>query len=91
MILEDLSEEIIGSAMAVLNTLKPGLDEKLQIRQTRLEACRALNNSRSLIRVHPWFPFFPVGFGCPFGRKDWIWESIKMTMSLRISQVPSQD
>jgi GxxExxY protein len=29
MIHEELSEEIIGSAMAVLNALKPGLDEKL--------------------------------------------------------------
>ena len=47
MIHEDLSEEIIGAPVAVLNTLKPGLDEKLQIRQTRLEACRALNNSCS--------------------------------------------
>ena len=29
MIHEELSEEIIGSAMTVLNALKPGLDEKL--------------------------------------------------------------
>ena len=29
MIHEGLSEEIIGAAMAVSNTLKPGLDEKL--------------------------------------------------------------
>jgi GxxExxY protein len=29
MIHEELSEEIIGSAMAALNELKPGLDEKL--------------------------------------------------------------
>jgi len=29
MIHEELSEDIIGAAMAVLNALKPGLDEKL--------------------------------------------------------------
>ena len=29
MIHEELSGEIIGAAMAVLNELKPGLDEKL--------------------------------------------------------------
>ena len=29
LIREALSEEIIGAAMAVLNELKPGLDEKL--------------------------------------------------------------
>jgi len=27
---EDLTKDIIGAAMAVLNELKPGLDEKLE-------------------------------------------------------------
>lgn len=34
---EKLSGEIIGAAMQVLNTLKPGLDEKLYENALRLE------------------------------------------------------
>ena len=34
----DLTQTIIGAAMTVLNTLKPGLDEKLHERA--LAACR---------------------------------------------------
>jgi hypothetical protein len=42
---KELSGQIIGAAMAVLNELKPGLDEKLyeralQARQTRVETHR---------------------------------------------------
>ena len=37
MILEELSGKIIGAAMAVLNALKPGLDEKLYERALILE------------------------------------------------------
>ena len=37
MINEQLSGEIIGAAMAVLNTLKPGLDEKLYERALTIE------------------------------------------------------
>jgi GxxExxY protein len=34
---EELSKSIIGAAMIVLNTLKPGLDEKLYERALRIE------------------------------------------------------
>ena len=34
---EDLSEAVIGAAMTVLNTLKPGLDEKLYERALAIE------------------------------------------------------
>jgi PD-(D/E)XK nuclease superfamily len=37
MIHEELSEKIIGAAMAVLNELKPGLDEKLYERAMIIE------------------------------------------------------
>ena len=37
MIHAELSESIIGAAMTVLNTLKPGLDEKLYERAMRIE------------------------------------------------------
>jgi len=37
MIHEELSREIIGAAMEVLNELKPGLDEKLYERATLME------------------------------------------------------
>ncbi len=34
---KELSESIIGAAMAVLNSLKPGLDEKLYERAMEIE------------------------------------------------------
>ena len=37
---KELSESIIGSAMAVLNALKPGLDEKLYERALVIELCK---------------------------------------------------
>ena len=37
MIHEELSGEVIGAAMAVLNELKPGLDEKLYERALIIE------------------------------------------------------
>jgi GxxExxY protein len=37
MIHEDLSKSIIGAAMTVLNTLKPGLDEKIYERALKIE------------------------------------------------------
>jgi GxxExxY protein len=37
MIHAELSESIIGAAMTVLNTLKPGLDEKIYERALRIE------------------------------------------------------
>jgi GxxExxY protein len=37
MIHAELSESIIGSAMTVLNTLKPGLDEKIYERALKIE------------------------------------------------------
>jgi GxxExxY protein len=37
MILAELSESIIGAAMTVLNTLKPGLDEKIYERAMKIE------------------------------------------------------
>jgi GxxExxY protein len=37
MIHGELSESIIGAAMTVLNTLKPGLDEKIYERALRIE------------------------------------------------------
>jgi GxxExxY protein len=37
MIHEELSREIIGAAMVVLNELKPGLDEKLYERAMMIE------------------------------------------------------
>ena len=37
MIHEELSREIIGAAMVVLNELKPGLDEKLDERAMMIE------------------------------------------------------
>jgi GxxExxY protein len=40
MIHEELSREIIGAAMGVLNELKPGLDEKLHERALTIELTR---------------------------------------------------
>jgi GxxExxY protein len=37
MIFPELSESIIGAAMAVLNTLRPGLDEKIYERALKIE------------------------------------------------------
>ncbi len=37
MIYEELSRDIIGAAMTVLNTLRPGLDEKLYEHALRIE------------------------------------------------------
>ena len=44
---EELTREIIGAAMAVLNELKPGLDEKLYLNITGLEVALLLNFQNS--------------------------------------------
>jgi GxxExxY protein len=50
MIHEELSGEIIGAAMAVLNELKPGLDEKLYERAMIIE----LKHRRHIIVFVMW-------------------------------------
>ncbi len=52
MIHEELSGEIIGAAMAVLNELKPGLDEKLYERAMIIE----LKHCGHIISVQSSFP-----------------------------------
>jgi GxxExxY protein len=52
MIHEELSGEIIGAAMEVLNGLKPGLDEKLYERALIIE----LRHRRHIISVQRSFP-----------------------------------
>jgi GxxExxY protein len=52
MIHEELSREIIGAAMVVLNELKPGLDEKLYERAMMIE----LNHRGHSISVQAAFP-----------------------------------
>ena len=52
MIHEELSGEIIGAAMAVLNELKPGLDEKLYERAIIIE----LKHCGHIISVQSSFP-----------------------------------
>ena len=52
MIHEELSGEIIGAAMAVLNELKPGLDEKLYERAMIIE----LKHGGHIISVQSSFP-----------------------------------
>jgi GxxExxY protein len=52
MIHEELSREIIGAAMEVLNDLKPGLDEKLYERAMVIE----LNRRGHLVSVQSSFP-----------------------------------
>jgi len=46
---EDITRDIVGAAMAVLNELKPGLDEKLNI--TGLEVALLLNIKEAKL---PW-------------------------------------
>jgi len=52
MIHEELSREIIGAAMEVLNELKPGLDEKLYERAITIE----LTNRGHIVSVQRSFP-----------------------------------
>jgi|SRR5689334_19786790 GxxExxY protein len=52
MIHEELSREIIGAAMAVVNELKPGLDEKLYERAMIIE----LKQRRRSVSVQSSFP-----------------------------------
>jgi GxxExxY protein len=54
MIYEELSGKIIGAAMAVLNQLKPGLDEKLYERALIIE----LKRQGHVISVQRSFPVF---------------------------------
>jgi GxxExxY protein len=54
MIYEELSGKIIGAAMAVLNQLKPGLDEKLYERALIIE----LKHHGHVISVQRSFPVF---------------------------------
>ena len=51
---KDLSEAIIGAAMAVLNTLRPGLDEKLYERALVIEL-RKLGHQAEPQRQYPVF------------------------------------
>jgi len=57
MIHEELSGEVIGAAMAVLNELKPGLDEKLYERALIIE----LKQRGHTISVQSSFPVFYRG------------------------------
>jgi GxxExxY protein len=54
MILEEVSREIIGAAMEVLNALKPGLDEKLYERALTIE----LAHRGHVVSVQRSFPVF---------------------------------
>ncbi|HMF46251.1 MAG TPA: GxxExxY protein [Candidatus Udaeobacter sp.] len=54
MIHEELSREIIGAAMEVLNELRPGLDEKLYERALGIE----LTNAGHVVSVQCSFPVF---------------------------------
>lgn len=51
---KELSESIIGAAMVVLNSLKPGLDEKLYERALAIE----LQKRGHRVAVQPQFPVF---------------------------------
>ena len=57
MIYEELSGQVIGAAMAVLNELKPGLDEKLYERALIIE----LKRRRRIVSVQHSFPVFYCG------------------------------
>ena len=57
MIYEELSGKIIGAAMAVLNELKPGLDERLYERAMVIE----LQQRGHLVAVQTSFPVFYRG------------------------------
>jgi GxxExxY protein len=54
---EELSKEIIGAGMSVLNELKPGLDEKLYERALIIE----LKRGRYTLAVQSSFPVFYRG------------------------------
>jgi GxxExxY protein len=54
MILENVSREIIGAAMEVLNALKPGLDEKLYERALTIE----LTHRGHVLSMQRSFPVF---------------------------------
>ena len=57
MIYEELSGQIIGAAMAILNELKPGLDEKLYERALIME----LMHKGHVVAVQRSFPVFYCG------------------------------
>src|SRR6266446_1995444 len=57
MIHEELSGKIIGAAMAILNELKPGLDERLYERALIIE----LKHSGHVVSVQRSFPVFYHG------------------------------
>ncbi len=61
----DISEKIIGASFTVLNTLKPGLDEKLYERALVLE----LESLGSQVKVQPEYPVYYrevlIGKGIP--------------------------
>ena len=57
MIHEELSGKIIGAAMAILNELKPGLDERLYERALIIE----LKHRGHVVSVQPSFPVFYRG------------------------------
>ena len=57
MIHEELSGKIIGAAMAILNELKPGLDERLYERALIIE----LKHREHVVSVQPSFPVFYRG------------------------------
>jgi hypothetical protein len=67
MIHEELSREVIGAAMAVLNELKPGLDEKLYERAMTIELAMHLivtpDSSYPCHPCNPWFSCFDYGEG----------------------------
>ncbi len=52
MLHEELTRDIIGASMAVLNTLKPGLDEKLYENALVIEL-RALGHTIEQQRIYP--------------------------------------
>jgi GxxExxY protein len=54
MVLENVSREIIGAAMEVLNALKPGLDEKLYERALTIE----LTHRGHVVSMQRSFPVF---------------------------------
>lgn len=61
----DITEKIIGASFTVLNTLKPGLDEKLYERALVLE----LESMSSQVKVQPEYPVYYrevlIGKGIP--------------------------
>jgi GxxExxY protein len=58
---KELSECIIGAAMLVLNTLKPGLDEKLYERALKIELCKRGRKVEDQKQFMVWYDGHHIG------------------------------